>query len=496
MSDARTLPPDFETRVEAELGAATAGRLLNALHASSPATPAVRLNRGKHAEAGKSLCEKAIAWSGGEGRYVKGQRPVFAFDPAWHAGLYYVQDASSMALSAAVGELSEALGSAPLRYLDACAAPGGKTIAAIEALPEGSVVVANEFDRRRAGILVENIEKWGEAAAAVSCGDTAAFRKLPVLFDIVAVDAPCSGEGMMRKEPEAVAQWSPALVSECAALQREILANVWETLKPGGYLIYSTCTFGREENEDNVAWAEKELGAVRIPLRSMETAEGPLSLETATYRFMPGFVDGEGLFMAVLQKPGTLTPGTATDKQNKKASRKGARHEGGQKPDPQAAALCQRALGEGYSLQSRPDGSFTAMPRQLAEIAPLLDRHLHLRLCGTALGTMKGKDITPAHALALCSKLRSEAFPRVDVDEAEALAYLRGESLTLPESAPRGIVLLTSAGGAPIGFVKNLGNRANNLFPQALRLKTMPGPDHQPADIARKSSQTNLTPDK
>ncbi len=496
MTETRKLPAEFEARVERELGTMRAERLLNALREGGQARAAVRLNHGKGAEAGSGVCAEAVARSGGDGHYVSGERPVFAFDPAWHAGLYYVQDASSMALSAVAGELAEASGGGALRYLDACAAPGGKTIAAVEALPKGSVIVANEYDRRRTGILVENIEKWGAPGVVVSNGDTAAFRELPEVFDIVAVDAPCSGEGMMRKEPEAIAQWSAALVSECARLQREILGNVWEALRPGGYLIYSTCTFSREENEDNVAWAENELGAIPTPLRTIEETEGPVSLEPNTYRFMPGFIDGEGLFIAALRKPEEPTSGKRARTDKRKNPRKGSRNERQAKPDPQITELCRRALGPDYQVAPMPDGSFTAVPPELRDIIPALTEHLHLRLCGTALGSMKGRDISPAHALALSRELRPEAFARVELEEAAALDYLHGESLTLPEGTPHGIVVLTAAGGAPIGFAKNLGKRANNLFPQTLRLKTHPGADHKQANIAFKTKETKQRTDK
>ncbi|MDE5661108.1 MAG: RsmB/NOP family class I SAM-dependent RNA methyltransferase, partial [Muribaculaceae bacterium] len=168
-------------------------------------------------------------------------RPLFAADPAWHQGLYYVQDASSMVYSHVVAMISRMLepqAGHGLRYLDACAAPGGKSTAALEVLPADALVVANEYDRHRANILAENIAKSGAPNAVVTRGDAARFGRMHDAFDIVAVDAPCSGEGMMRKEPEAVRQWSEALVADCAATQRRLLESLWEALRPGGVLIY------------------------------------------------------------------------------------------------------------------------------------------------------------------------------------------------------------------------------------------------------------------
>lgn len=478
MSISRPLPPLFEARMAADLGPDIAPRLLEALRTSPAATPAVRLNRRKRALPGSKLGEP-VALSGGEGFYIRGERPTFAYDPAWHAGLYYVQDASSMAISAVVKELvGHAASPGSLRYLDACAAPGGKTIAATDALPEGSIVVANEFDRRRAAILVENLRKWGYPRTAASTGDTAAFRRLPAAFDIVAVDAPCSGEGMMRKEAEAVAQWSPGLVADCASLQREIAANVWEALKPGGFLIYSTCTFNRSENEDNVRWLEDSLGAERIAIQALSEAAGVVSLEPGCYRFMPGFIDGEGLFLAVLRKL-----------EDSVSSHRKAKASGKSKSDPAASKLAKSLFGEGYRALSarRAPGLFDAIPEDCEEFFKLLDSTLDLRLCGTEFAELKGRDLQPCHAAALSTALRPGVFPEAALpDYASAIAYLRGESSgQLPEGTPNGPVAITWA-GAPLGFAKNIGRRYNNLYPKELRLKTTPDSDAQAPDICRR----------
>lgn len=474
----RILPPGFEERMKADLGEATAARLIEALTHEAPATPAVRLNRGKGAKPGADLGDP-VAWSGGDGFYIRGERPTFAFDPAWHAGLYYVQDASSMALSAIAAELTDKYfpkGEA-LAYLDACAAPGGKTIAAIDALPAGSTVLANEYDRRRAEILVENLMKHGCADTAVSRGDTSALSGLTEMFDIVAVDAPCSGEGMMRKEPEAIAQWSPRLTEECAALQREIIANVWPALRPGGFLIYSTCTFNRAENESNLSWIEREFDASRIECEALRHAAGVMSLEPGAYRFLPGFVDGEGLFVAVVRKaeaPAGRRPGPRHRKNKSKT-------------DADARRFTDKVLGQSFCpvAQTRPDKPLHAVRADKADFYAILESMLDLRACGVELGAVKGKDFAASHALAMSQALDSDAFPRAELEDyACATAYLRGESLpALPAGTPRGMVIVTH-GGAPLGFVKNLGNRANNLFPQGLRLKTLPAPGYMPPQLA------------
>ena len=195
------------------------------------------------------------------GHYLD-NRPSFTLDPAFHQGMYYVQDASSMFIAHVLRHLA---GEGPLRYLDACAAPGGKTTAAIDALPHGSLVVANEYVPARAAVLRENVIKWGSPDVIVTRGDTAALVKaMPESFDIIAADVPCSGEGMMRKDADAVAQWSHRLVEECADRQREIVGNLWRALKPGGFMVYSTCTFNRHENEEIIGMLVEEYGAESV----------------------------------------------------------------------------------------------------------------------------------------------------------------------------------------------------------------------------------------
>ena len=280
---------------------------------------AIRLNRAKATGLGVDGADR-VPWCH-EGFYLD-RRGAFTFDPAFHQGLYYVQDPSSMIISEAVRRLT-ADTQEPVAYLDACAAPGGKTTAAIDALPAGSLVVANEFVPARAAVLRDNIVKWGYPAAVVTQGDTSRFRKLSGMFDIVAADVPCSGEGMMRKDDEAVAQWSPALVNRCAELQREIVANLWPALAPGGYFIYSTCTFNRSEDEENLQWMIDELGAepVDLGLPGEWMIAGGIGTDLPCYRFLPHRLRGEGLFMGVMRKPGERQDAKAKDKRAPKPAK-------------------------------------------------------------------------------------------------------------------------------------------------------------------------------
>lgn len=408
-----------------------------------PPAVSVRVNAAKS----RQPDGEPVPWCA-EGCYLA-ERPRFTFDPAMHQGLYYVQDASSMAIAAVVSELA---GDQPCLYLDACAAPGGKTTAAISALPAGSFVVANEYDFRRAEILAENVAKWGYPDCAVARGDTRRLAKLKGMFDIVAVDAPCSGEGMMRKDEQAVQQWSPSLVRDCAATQREILANAWQALRPGGHLIYSTCTFNLHENEENLAWLVNEFGAEPVTVTALEPhAEISHGIDTPypCYRFLPGRVRGEGLFLAVVKKVGL--PHGATTTKTKSAP-----------PRPEAKWL----QGNDWHLTQRGDGLW-AVREQFTPLMAQLEKHLDLISPGLRVATVKGRDSIPAQELALSTALAPDAFPRCEVDRDTAIAYLQRQAIAV--DAPKGYVLLTH-GAIPLGFVKNLGSRANNLYPKPWRI--------------------------
>lgn len=373
--------------------------LLDALASGSPSV-AIRHNRLKGCAPARGT--DVVPWCAA-GEYLA-ERPNFTFDPRFHQGLYYVQDPSSMAIGAVIDSLGLTV---PVRYLDACAAPGGKTTAAIDALPAGSFVVANEAEPARAAVLCQNLMKWGYADVAVTLGPAQKLGRLPEgVFDVIAADVPCSGEGMMRKDPKAVEQWSPGLVESCARLQFEIVEALWPLLRPGGYFIYSTCTFARAEDEDNVARMVAELGAEELPLPQMPGVVGG--------HFYPHLVRGEGLYIALLRKPGNAPARPL-------------------RPEvlERAAKVIQRGVGQEYEP--------------------------------------KGRTSVPTHALALRADFDASAWPQVEVGRTEALAFLHRDALTLPAGTPRGQVLLTH-GGRPLGWVNNLGSRANNMLPKHLRI--------------------------
>ena len=454
----RNLPNNFAAWLEQAIGATTARTVLEALAEGAPVV-SVRANIRKGVEA--TLAADSVPWEPC-GIYLP-ERPLFAADPAWHQGAYYVQDASSMALGEVVRRLVKNYLPADksLRYLDSCAAPGGKSIAAIDALPAGSFLVANEYDSQRANILAENLAKYGCPDVAVTRGDTKHLSKLGPVFDIIGADVPCSGEGMMRKDATAVEQWSPGLVKQCAATQREILSNIWKCLKPGGFLIYSTCTFNRIENEENVAWLIDEYDAESIDV-GLDEYEGVMPSAVAGihgYRFMPGLVRGEGLFIAVLRKPGELA---FSDSRSGKAAGENT-----------VARKSLQALGvdcEGYSVIGNT--RVELRPIRHRALCDALSRHPAALRVGLPAAELKGKDYAPLHELALSTLMPSDA-PLAELDYTEALAYLRREAPVLQVALPKGYIRVGFE-GRPLGWVKNLGNRANNLLPDFLRLRLDP----------------------
>lgn len=415
----------------------------------------VRINRRKALDVVPFGVKARVPWCD-EGYHLL-ERGSFTFDPALHQGAFYVQDASSMFISHVVKSLV-ADSESPLVVLDACAAPGGKTTAIIDALPWGSLVVANEFDSKRASILRENLAKWGYPYLAVTQGDTVRFRDYPSEFDIIAADVPCSGEGMMRKDAVAVEQWSPALVKQCVARQREIIDNLWGALRPGGYLIYSTCTFNRDENELMLAYLAEEYGAETVQIETSKDWNIVSAIDStmSAYRFIPGRVEGEGLFMGVVRKPlgdDVVTPRRYKDssKGNKKRKDSGAKRN-------DLPAQVKQWLNVEAEWSVDGDKVMAVIANAKWSIKP----QIHV-------ATIKGRDLIPSQALALSVALNSDAFARVEVSREVAIDYLRCEAVCLPDNAPKGIVLLCYS-GRPLGFAKNLGNRANNFYPRNWRI--------------------------
>ena len=458
-----TLPADFTAQMQQILDADEAARLFAALGEE----PKVSVRRNTSKCAPFSAGSAVVPWCP-DGKYLV-CREAFTFDPLLHGGAYYVQDASSMIIATIVRRLTQ--GSGPVCYLDLCAAPGGKSTAAIDALPSQSLVVCNEIMNNRAQVLRENIIKWGSPYCVVSNNDSAAIASLGAFFDIIAADVPCSGEGMFRKDDEAVSQWTTALVEQCAARQREIIDNAWKALKPGGFLIYSTCTFNREENEEMIEYivAGHHAESVDLHLDSDFGIRRGIGTAYHCYRFMPHITDGEGLFVAVLRKSADELSMPAVRVQAAKPRR-------GNEPAVDRSVGRWLVRPDDFQLSMVSD-TVVAIPRMYSGEIAALGSTLRVIHRGIAVATAKGRDLVPTQSLALSTALSASAFERVEVPYETAIAYLRGESICI--DAPRGIVALTYR-GTVIGFVKNLGNRANNLYPKEWRIKSTHLPDSIP----------------
>lgn len=449
-----TLPKEFAKRAIALMGRDRYARLEEALRGD--ATVSIRLNPGK-CNVAKTVadgCAGRVGWCP-SGMYL-GSKPDFTFDPLMHGGLYYVQEASSMFVDHVLRQCVRE----PVMMLDLCAAPGGKTTASRAALPEGSLLIANETVRARASVLAENAQKWGHPDIIVTNDAAQDFPRAGLMFDVMLADVPCSGEGMFRKDSQAIAEWSAANVENCQRLQRRIVADVWPCLKEGGLLIYSTCTFNALENEENAAWIASELGAefVEIPVEEGWNITPSLTDDNPVCRFLPGNTRGEGLFMAVLRK-------TAKAENLSQKPRK----QGRQRADAPSAELPLKHA-EDFTTRQRGD-RLLAIPRRWADTYDLADSRLNIVCAGVAVGTRKGRDLLPSQPLALSTCMERSRFAAHDMNRQQAIRYLRRETITLPQGTPRGIVLLTYR-SLPIGFAKNIGSRANNLYPQEWRIRS------------------------
>lgn len=452
-------PKEFVAWLIELLGDREAGELLQALAQQPPVS--VRFNQSKPLPlAAHNDILTPVDWC--PWGYYLSERPIFTGDPLFHAGYYYVQEASSMLLY----QIKKILPEYPLTALDLCAAPGGKSSLLLDILPERSVLVSNEVVGHRANILAENLQKWGNPRSIVASAYPHVWGKLGETFDLILVDAPCSGEGMFRKDVQARSEWTPLSPMECAARQRGILDSVWSALAPGGYLIYSTCTFNRLENEDIVAHICEVLGGEPIDL---EITASSIELSRLSpypcYRMMPHRVKGEGLFMAVLRKGETEQ--TFFQKSDKKT--KGVKEHKASIPPEVKDWLSEEARD--WSWDIRQEEEVFAYPSELQTILNQFSKYkIYWLSAGVPVATLRGKSLLPHPALAYSTVFSSRAFLFSEVSYDEALAFFARELITLDGLLPRGIYLLTYR-GIPLGFVKHLGNRTNNLYPMHWRVK-------------------------
>lgn len=423
------------------------------VHRSGAQVTSIRLNPGKPIT-DNALSGDQVPWCP-YGRYFS-SRPSFTLDPCFHAGAYYVQEASSMFLWHA---LKESIGiDTKKKVLDLCAAPGGKSTLLASYFTEG-LVVANEVIKSRASILVENITKWGSSQVVVTNNDPSHFQSLPGYFDVMVIDAPCSGSGLFRKDPDAISEWSLDNVQLCSQRQQRILADVLPALKEDGLLIYSTCSYSAEEDEAIADWLVAEMGMESKqlhPENNWGIVETISPLQKAYgYRFYPDKLKGEGLFMAVFQK---RTPADVIRLKEQSLTL----------PTKQEVQQIHSfmAIPDDYAL-FKPSESIRSIKKEWLPDLQALAKCLYIKKAGIEIGAIKGKDVIPAHELAL-SFLSREAFTAIALTKEQALQYLKRKDLLIND-APKGWNLV-SYNGLPLGWVKVLPNRINNYYPSEWRI--------------------------
>jgi tRNA and rRNA cytosine-C5-methylases len=453
----------------------------NKLYTSLQAEPLVtiRLNRAKCDDEAYSKLRsmyKQVPWC--EDAFYLNRRLTFTFDPLFHAGYYYVQEASSMFVGYVLSRYLDKEESVTM--LDLCAAPGGKSTHVRSVLPSGSLLVTNEVIRNRAQILAENLIKWGNSGVVVTNNDPSDFSALPHFFDVVLADVPCSGEGMFRKDATAIDEWTAENVDLCWQRQRRIISDMWGSLKPGGLLIYSTCTYNTKENEENVAWICEELGAevlkVDVPQDWNITGNLLQGSDFPVYRFLPHRTDGEGFFLAVIRKKEIETSSQlfVSQKEMRRDTRKKSEKS---KNTPLKISYDQWDMIYSWVTDSGAyewnvaENKLSAFPQYFATALPELKSALRVVHAGLPIGEFKGKDLIPHHALSMNVDLSPERFARAEISYEQAIAYLRKESIVLSPDIPLGYTLLMYH-SVPLGFVKNIGNRANNLYPQEWRIRS------------------------
>ena len=445
------LPPAFSASMQTQLGADFS--LFEKTLATEPPV-SIRLNPAKRGYDAAGLAP--VPWHP-EGYYLP-ERPVFTLDPVFHAGGYYVQEASSMVLHEVLDQCVPS--KYPLRVLDLCAAPGGKSTLLASWMPEGSLLLANEVIRSRVTVLKENLERWGSPDTFTCSYDPEAFSKLNGFFDLVLVDAPCSGEGLFRKDPDAIQEWSPEHVQLCSARQRRILAAAVKLVAPGGMLLYSTCTYNELENDQNAQWLAENQKLTHLDI-DLPTEWG-INARDYGYQCYPHHLRGEGFYFAAFRQtrgvPFSGKPARYMDKLKSKSLHK-----------REEAALADWLDEDAdFFFVQRPDDTVLGAPRHLKEDLLFLDAALPQGVWLREMGAFKGKDLIPAQDLAMSTAISAD-LPAVELDREMSLLFLKKESILLPE-APKGW-LLAQHRGLNLGWMKNLGNRVNNYLPKDWRIR-------------------------
>jgi 16S rRNA C967 or C1407 C5-methylase (RsmB/RsmF family)/NOL1/NOP2/fmu family ribosome biogenesis protein len=460
------LPARFQERIK-EQKYIDALQLEEALNRPSPVS--IRINPEKWK--GAPTNSDRVPWS--DWGYYLDTRPSFTFDPLFHSGCYYPQEASGMFLEQAYKQL--VTDSHGVRVLDLCGSPGGKSTHLSSLISDNGFLVANEVIKSRAGILAENITKWGIGNTLVTNNDPMAFRRLNNYFDLILADVPCSGEGMFS-DLTIRSEWSPENAALCAERQRRIIMDIWPSLKENGILIYSTCTFNPSENEENIKWIVQNTGSSSLSL-DISKFNGIQEIsykDIIGYGFYPGRIRGEGLFISVFRKPDE-SPGKTKQLFIKNDNQLTGND----------SKITEKFICTSLTNLYRHDDIVYDLSLPVEEYI-LLKNYLRIIKGGTALYKIRKDDFTPLHELGIYCKMKKNAFPSVEIDFSQAISFLKKENIEL-KNASKGWILLKYR-GINLGFVKNIGKRVNNYFPTGWRIRM-----NVPIDIQKRQIDWNIT---
>ena len=445
----KMLPQGFKQRIK-DQKYIDAENLFRALEEPSPSSIRINLTKWNRTP----VNARKIPWC--KSGFYLSERPSFTLDPLFHSGCYYPQEASGMFLEHIMRNIAGSMEN--ICVLDLCGAPGGKSTHLSDIIGPDNLLVANEVIRSRAVILAETITKWGSGNTLVTQNDPAQIGRLSGYFDIILVDAPCSGEGMFRND-EAIKEWSVNNTSYCSERQKRILMDIWPSLKENGILIYSTCTFNPGENEENIKWLinKHEAECIRIDIKGIKGITEIDYQGIYGYGFYPDKIMGEGLFISVIRK---------TVRQEKSSFRNRRIIE--LKPDKTALSIALNLADISKERLIKWGDEIISVPGNMADYL-LLFQNMKIVKAGIKVVVIKKNNFRPSHDLILSNRLRKDALPQIDLNLTDAISYLRRDIVPLKDAAKGWNII--SYKGINLGLVKNIGHRVNNYFPVEWRIR-------------------------
>ena len=421
-----------------------------------PSPTSIRINPFKTTTLNFNL-DSQVQWSD-KGFYLN-ERPNFTYDVLFQSGCYYVQEAGSMFIEHALKSCIDF--DATLLAFDVCASPGGKSTLLNSLLNNESALIANEVVKQRADVLAQNISKWGTSNVVVTNNDPSSYSEMENVFDIILVDAPCSGSGLFRKQHDAVDEWSLDNVNLCCQRQKRILSDVIGSLKQGGTIVYSTCSYSQQENEDIADWLMTEFDLTSVEIQTQKTwgiAETQSEIHQAFgYRFYPDKTKSEGFFCAVFKKPGAL------DDHRQYRKYKTESFSPIKPKEKELFANWIDNLNHHVITKFKDDYLLT---NQI--VLDFINRYpkLYLKKVGTTIGSLIKEDVIPHHDLAL-SIHKSKQIQTIECTQEQSIQFLKKELQII--DGQKGWNLMTF-NGFGFGWIKHLGNRLNNYLPNEFRI--------------------------